>query len=57
MNRKHDRMRTKWVMTECVNKEGRSMSNCQPPLPDQYDPRILLNSQPVIVTVIDLRSY
>lgn len=33
------------------------MSNCQPPLPDQYDPRILLNSQPVIVTVIDLRSY
>jgi len=33
------------------------MSTSQPPLPDQYDPRVLLNSQPVIVTVIDPVSY
>jgi diguanylate cyclase (GGDEF)-like protein len=33
------------------------MSTSQPPLPDQYDPRALLNSQPVIVTVIDPSSY
>jgi diguanylate cyclase (GGDEF)-like protein len=33
------------------------MSTTQQPLPDQYDPRVLLNSQPVIVTVIDPNSY
>jgi len=33
------------------------MSTSQAALPDQYDPRVLLNSQPVIVTVIDPVSY
>jgi diguanylate cyclase (GGDEF)-like protein len=33
------------------------MSNSQPPQLNQYDPRELLNCQPVIVTVIDPVSY
>lgn len=33
------------------------MSNSQPPTNNQYDPQVLLNSQAVIVTVIDPVSY
>lgn len=33
------------------------MMNSHAPQPNQYDPRVLLNSQPVIVAVIDPASY
>lgn len=33
------------------------MSTSKPSKPNQYDPQVLLNSQPVIVTVVDPASY
>src|SRR5215813_2804184 len=47
------------MTTECVRgRRSRAMPKSQPAKQtQQYDPRVLLNSQPVIMTVIDPASY
>src|SRR5262249_59440397 len=47
------------MTTRCVRgRRSRAMPNSKPAKQtQQYDPQVLLNSQPVIVTVIDPASY